>query len=197
MPSALARLAALIGLIVLAVPMGLIAIAVRLDSPGPILYRAVRVGRHGHPFTMLKFRTMRVSAEGPPITAAGDDRVTRVGARLRRHRLDEFPQLWNVIVGTMAPVGPRPEDPRYVDLDDPIQMIVLSVLPGITGPSQLAFRGEAELLARGDLDEIYRTEILPAKLEIDRRYVDERSFLGDLRYVAATLRAMIPGHGDQ
>jgi lipopolysaccharide/colanic/teichoic acid biosynthesis glycosyltransferase len=149
---------------------------------------------------------MRVGAEasGPGVTAAGDRRVTPLGRWLRRTKLDELPQLWNVVRGDMALVGPRPEDPRYVDLTDPLHRRVFSARPGITGPTALAYRSEEPILAEAasaiareegrstwteaDLDRAYRVVVLPAKLTIDSGYLDTRSTVEDLRILVATLR---------
>jgi lipopolysaccharide/colanic/teichoic acid biosynthesis glycosyltransferase len=173
---------------VLAPLLVLIAVAVKLESRGPVLFAAERVGRAGRRFRMRKFRTMRVDAGGPRVTTAEDPRVTRVGRLLRRTHFDEAPQLWNVLVGDMSLVGPRPEDPRFVDEGDPAQRRVLSVRPGITGPSQLAFAGrEGALLGREDPERDYRERVLPAKLAADAAYVERRSFAGDLAILARTL----------
>jgi lipopolysaccharide/colanic/teichoic acid biosynthesis glycosyltransferase len=167
----------------------LLAIAVRLDSPGPALYRGTRVGRYGREFQAYKFRSMRVDASmiGPGLTASGDTRITRVGRILRLSKLDELPQLWNVLRGEMSLVGPRPEDPRYVALYNEKQRHVLSVRPGITGPTQLRFRHEERMLAVGDPERLYREVLLPAKLESDQRYIDNCSFHGDIGILALTL----------
>jgi lipopolysaccharide/colanic/teichoic acid biosynthesis glycosyltransferase len=171
-----------------------IALAVRLDSPGPVLHRALRAGRYGRPFTLYKFRTMVVNAAayGPGIPARDDPRITRVGRILRRSRLDELPQLWNVLRGDMSLVGPRPEAPKFVALYSPEQRQVLSVRPGITGAAQLVFRNEATLLPPGDPEAAYVREILPRKLAIDLDYVRHRSPGGDLRILARTVQLILP-----
>ena len=171
----------------------LIGIAVKLSSRGPIFYRATRVGKDGALFTMYKFRTMREqpSGGGPRITSGGDPRVTKVGRALRASKLDEAPQLWDVLIGHMSLVGPRPEDPHYVAMYDERQRRVLSVRPGITGPTAVAFRHEETLLAgSGDPESTYVTEVLPQKLELDLRYVETRSFRGDLAILIRTLAAV-------
>ena len=176
--------------LVLALPVCLaIGIAIRLDSPGPVLHRAARVGLAGRSFTLYKFRTMvdGAAALGPGVTAAGDPRVTRVGRFLRRTKLDELPQLWNVLRGDMRLVGPRPEDPRYVALYEPHQLLVLSVCPGITGPSQLAFFDEEQLLAEADAEAVYIRDILPRKLALDLDYARRHTLRQDLRILAQTL----------
>jgi len=206
--SVVERGAALVGLIVLSPFLASLIVAIRVSSPGPGLHEAVRVAPSGT-FRLLKLRTMFVSAAeiGPGITAAGDQRVTRLGRVLRRTKLDELPQLWNVVRGEMALVGPRPEDPRYVDLNDPIHVLVFSARPGITGPSALAFRNEELLLTAAalevaagdgresatdaDLDRAYRTRILPAKLAIDAEYLRTRSWRGDLALVRRTISQML------
>jgi len=184
---ALDVLLAAAALVLLAPLAALAAVAVAIESRGGVLYGARRIGRGGVPFTMWKLRTMR-AAPGGPLTTAGDGRVTRVGRLLRRTGLDEWPQLWNVLRGDMGLVGPRPEDPALVDAADPRWARVLSVRPGITGPTQLVWaRRETALLGSPDPVGAYRRDVLPAKLASDARYVAERSVAGDLRVLAATL----------
>jgi lipopolysaccharide/colanic/teichoic acid biosynthesis glycosyltransferase len=168
------------------------AIAVRLSSPGPILYGGRRVGTYGKPFVMYKFRTMRVGCNETPalITAAGDARVTRVGRILRRSKIDELPQLVNVLRGEMSIVGPRPELPEFVSLDNPKQKEVLSVRPGITGPTQIAYRHEERRLDLARVEEQYRHELLPEKIESDLQYVRSRSLRQDLRLIMMTVRSL-------
>ena len=170
-----------------------IAIVVRLDSAGPVLFRQTRVGRAERPFQILKFRTMRPSSEGRLITVDGDSRITRVGAILRKTKLDELPQLINVLTGTMSLVGPRPEVPRYVALYPAhARRLVLSVRPGITDNAAVEFRNESELLSRSaDPERAYIEEILPRKLALYESYVRNRSFLGDLRIIVRTIHAVI------
>jgi lipopolysaccharide/colanic/teichoic acid biosynthesis glycosyltransferase len=177
-----------VGLVALAPLMAGIAAAVRLDSPGPILYRAKRAGRGGRPFTMYKFRTMRVrpAGQGDRITRQGDDRITRVGRVLRAGRLDELPQLWNVLAGDMSLVGPRPEDPHYVELYTPSQRRVLDVRPGVTSLAALRYRDEQALLVGPDWEQTYRAVVMPAKLAIDLAYVERQALGLDLRILAAT-----------
>ncbi len=173
---------------------GLAAIAITVESRGGALFRARRMGRNGRPFTMLKLRSM-VAETGPRITAQDDARVTRVGRILRRVHLDEWPQLWNVLRGDMSLVGPRPEDPSLVDLADPRWQRVLSVRPGITGPTQLVFAACEGALLRGDgsqastveIETRYRRDVLPEKLASDLGYVDRRSLATDLAVLARTL----------
>jgi lipopolysaccharide/colanic/teichoic acid biosynthesis glycosyltransferase len=160
--------------------------AVKLSSPGPVLYRAERVGRFGKPFHLLKFRTMRVEP-GPRITRHGDPRVTRVGRFLRRTKLDELPQLFNVLRGEMSLVGPRPEDPRYVALYSAEQRAVLEVPPGITSPASVQYRNEESLLAGEEWEEHYRTRIMPEKLRIELDYLRRRTMVSDLQLIVRTI----------
>jgi lipopolysaccharide/colanic/teichoic acid biosynthesis glycosyltransferase len=172
-------------------PIWLLAAAViRLVDGPPVLHRAVRVGRGGTLFTVYKFRTM-ASASGPSVTALGDVRVIRSGELLRRTKIDELPQLWNVVQGDMSLVGPRPEDPRYVETYSPEQRRLLSVAPGLTSPATIAYQHEEEILARSaDPERAYVDEVLPAKLAVDLAWLDRRSMRGDLRVLAATVRAV-------
>lgn len=184
--------AAAIGLVALSPLLAGIAVWIRLDSPGPILYRGPRVGRGGAPFYILKFRTMTQDAaeRGAGITARNDPRVTRAGAVLRRYKLDELPQLWNVLVGEMSLVGPRPEDPRYVQLYTPAQRVVLDVPPGITSAASVKFRHEEAFLAGADWERMYREVVMPRKLEIELSYLKRRTFRSDLAILARTFLAM-------
>lgn len=169
----------------------LFALAVALTSPGGAFFRQVRVGRHGRPFNLLKFRSMRPGSEAlGQLTIGGrDPRITGVGHFLRRTKLDELPQLWNVLMGDMSVVGPRPEVPRYVALYTPEQRTVLSVRPGITGLASMDYVDENELLARStDPERTYVEDVMPAKLALDLRYVRERTFALDLRIIVATVR---------
>lgn len=182
-----------LGLIALTLPLALIAgavvaIAVALDSPGPILYRARRIGRGGRPFAVLKFRTMRHAAEGPPLSVAGDTRYTPLGRSLAAGRLDELPQLWNVLKGEMRLVGPRPEVQEFVEVFAREYEQILSVPPGLTGPAQLRFSREREELA-GVEDRIayYRETLLPKKVVIDLDYAARHSASRDLSLLASTL----------
>jgi lipopolysaccharide/colanic/teichoic acid biosynthesis glycosyltransferase len=167
---------------------GAIALAVRLDSPGPILHRARRVGLDGRLITVFKFRTMaRDAGLGSPITRAKDPRITRLGRALRRWKFDELPQIWNVVRGDMSLVGPRPEDPRLVRRYTAEQLGVLSVRPGITGPSQLVFRNEEDLLNGEDPETIYIRDVLPRKLQIDLEYVRRHNLPNDMKILARTV----------
>lgn len=182
------------GLLLLAPLLLALALWIRLDSPGPALFRQVRVGRHGVPFEILKFRTMVAGAErGPQLTAGRDARITRAGRFLRRSKLDELPQLFNVVLGSMSLVGPRPEVPRYVACYPPdVRRTVLSVAPGITDWAAILYKDESAILAQAeDPERAYLDTILPAKLCWYERYVRERSFWIDLRILFRTLAAIV------
>lgn len=169
-----------------------VALAMRVTGDrGPFLHRAIRVGEGGRPITVLKVRTMAHGVSGTGITLAGDRRVTRLGGLLRHYRIDELPQLVNVVRGEMSLVGPRPEDPRYVDWSEPLHRRVFSAKPGITGLAQLEYHDEARLLVGDDAEERYRREILPAKLRLDAAYLDARTTLLDLRILARTAATIL------
>jgi lipopolysaccharide/colanic/teichoic acid biosynthesis glycosyltransferase len=157
------RTAALVILILLAPVIAIVALAICADSPGAPFFRCARVGQHGRPFRMFKFRKMRDGASGPPLTAPQDQRLTRIGAFLARSKLDELPQLVNVVAGQMNLVGPRPEDPRLVAECPDAFRAVARLRPGITGLSQLAFRREAEMLDPGDPVSDYLERVLPRR----------------------------------
>jgi lipopolysaccharide/colanic/teichoic acid biosynthesis glycosyltransferase len=168
-----------------------IALAMRLSGDrGPFLYRARRIGEGASVITVLKVRTMVHGATGSTLTTVGDPRVTRIGRILRRYRIDELPQLVNVVRGDMSLVGPRPEDPAYVDLSDPLHRQVFSAKPGMTGLAQLEFHDEARYLVGDDAERRYREEILPAKLRLDAEYLERRTTRLDLEILAKTLRAV-------
>lgn len=181
---------ALCALLVSAPVLVAVALWIKLDSRGPVLFRQERVGLRGRPFAIYKFRTMRVGAaeQGPQITVGADKRITRAGAFLRRYKLDEFPQFVNVLVGDMSIVGPRPEVPRYIALY-PLEArdLILSVRPGITDLASIVYRDEGVLLASAeDPEALYVQKILPAKLEHYVQYVQKRSFWFDMVIVWRT-----------
>ncbi len=185
-----------LALIVLAPLLVAIACAVRVESRGPALFRQRRVGRHGRLFTLLKFRSMFAtpSPSGPLVTVRGDPRVTRFGRLLRRTKLDELPQLWNVLRGDMSLVGPRPEVPHYVALYNAAQRRVLDWRPGITDPASLAFMDEERVLAsHADPERAYREEVMPQKLRINLEYAERATPISDLRILAATARRVTRG----
>jgi len=177
------------GLVLLLPVFAVLAVAIVLDDGPPILFRQTRIGRGGRPFRLWKFRTMRVGSRGRAITAAGDHRVTRVGAALRKWKLDELPQLFNVLVGDMSLVGPRPEVPEFVEPDSPVWDAVLKVRPGITDLATLFYRSEERLLgAARDPVAFYRETVLPAKLRLNLKYMASRSFAQDLRLIWLSIR---------
>jgi lipopolysaccharide/colanic/teichoic acid biosynthesis glycosyltransferase len=175
----------------------LIALAVKLDSPGPVFFRQERVGRGGRPFRIHKFRTMRQGAAGAQITVGADARITRVGAFLRRAKLDELAQLIDVLEGTMSLVGPRPEVPRYVAMyPAALRDKVLSVRPGITDIASIEYRQESELLARAaDPEREYVEVVMPAKLKLAAAYVEQASLATDIRLILRTLGVLLGGRG--
>jgi lipopolysaccharide/colanic/teichoic acid biosynthesis glycosyltransferase/glycosyltransferase involved in cell wall biosynthesis len=166
------------------------AIAIKADSPGPVFYRGPRVGKDGEAFGILKLRTMR-AASGPAVTAGDDPRITPVGRFLRRTKVDELPQLVNVLRGEMSLVGPRPEDPKYVAQYTPEQRRVLAVRPGITGPTALEFLDEEDLLRGGDPESVYVTDVMPQKLAVDMHYVEHASFGDDMRILGRTISTVV------
>jgi len=185
-------LASFLGLLIVSPILILAALAVRITSRGPVLFRQARAGWHGRSFQILKFRSMRVGAAGPPLTAGGDARVTRVGRFLRRSKIDELPQLLNVLRGDMSLVGPRPEVKEYVDLFPADYARILSVRPGITDYAAVAYRNEETLLAASrDPETTYVKTLLPAKIALYHRYLDEMSLKTDARLVFRTLGALV------
>lgn len=179
-----------LGLLALAPAFVVIGLWIKLDSRGPVFFRQERVGRYGHTFRIHKFRTMRVRPDaGPQITVGDDPRVTRAGAVLRRHKLDELPQLIDVLTGSMSLVGPRPEVPRYVaHYPEDVRAEVLSVRPGITDLASVRYFDEAQLLAAAtDPEREYCEVVMPAKLALAQRYVRDRSLWTDIQLILSTL----------
>lgn len=182
------------GLVVTVPISGAAAATVRLGSRGSVLHRSVRVGRHGRPFVLYKFRTMVADAPttGPGFTAGRDPRVTRVGRFLRATKIDELPQLVNVLRGDMSMVGPRPEDPRYVARYDEAQRQVLAARPGITSPATVAYRHEQVLLGRVEDCEAYYVDVLmPRKIEMDLAYLRRRTVRSDIKVILQTVAALV------
>jgi len=168
--------------------LSVIALAVLLESGLPILFLQTRVGRNGQLFRLVKIRTMRSETTGCGITISGDPRVTRVGAVLRKFKVDELPQLWNVAVGQMSLVGPRPEVPEFVNLSEPVWRSVLRVRPGITDPVSITYRDEEKLLATADnAVKFYRETVLPDKLARTLRYLENRSAWRDFLIIMQTI----------
>jgi len=186
-------IASLVGLVLASPLLLVVAALVKSTSPGPVLFWQERIGLGGLAFRIVKFRTMCQDADqrGPAITPADDARVTTVGRWLRRLKLDELPQLWNVLKGEMSLVGPRPEVPRYVESYSSAQRRVLTVRPGITDPASIAYRREEDLLAgHADLDRYYREVVLPDKLNKNLEYLDRMSFTYDLLLLIRTTKAI-------
>ena len=176
--------------------LALSAAAIAATSGGPVIFRQERVGRGGRTFVLYKLRTMRPARGGPQVTAGDDARVTRVGGILRRTKLDELPELWNVFKGDMSLVGPRPEVPRYVDLDNPTWRLVLEARPGITDPVTLRLRNEEALLTEvnGGREQFYLGMLQPFKLEGYLEYLRERSWRSDVKVLwRSALAVVFPG----
>lgn len=181
-------------LLVLSPLLLLLALAVKLDSRGPVFYRQVRVGRYNEDFKIFKFRTMVQNADkiGPPLTVGDDPRVTRVGRLIRKLRLDEFSQLLNVLGGSMSLVGPRPEVRKYVDVYTPEYMATLLIRPGITATSSIAFKDEDSLLnAAEDPEKVYVEQILPPKMAYNLEYMKKISLLNDIKIMFQTVKAVL------
>ena len=186
--------AALIGLIVLSPYYLVVSVLVKLDSAGPIFYGGRRIGQGGRVFTMYKFRSMVTDAEkrGPAVTYDQDPRITRVGRLLRNARLDEFPQLWNVLKGDMSLVGPRPESQYYYDRYTPEQKQIFKVKPGMTGVTQIKFRHEEDLLTDpATLDRDYLEKVLPPKVALDMWYIAHQSLWLDITLIFQTLWVLL------
>ena len=182
------------GIIVMAIPMIIISIAIKLNSKGPVLFRQVRVGKDGELFKINKFRTMITDAEkkGMQITVGKDNRITSVGHILRKTKLDEFPQLFNVLFGEMSFVGPRPEVPKYVDLYDDYQKNVLKVKPGITDLASIEYRDESSILGQSsDPEKSYVEEVLPEKLKLNMKYIKNMTVFYDLKLIFKTLHRIV------
>jgi lipopolysaccharide/colanic/teichoic acid biosynthesis glycosyltransferase len=168
-----------------------LALAIKLESTGPLFYRCRRVGYRGTELEMLKFRKMRLGVDGPALTRTDDDRFTRLGHFLAHSKLDEVPQLWNVLCGHMSLVGPRPEDERFVRLHSDPYRKILSVKPGVTGYCQLAFAKESEILDGDDVQTDYVVRLLPQKVQLDLLYAAHRSLRTNLRVMAWTALAIV------
>lgn len=178
-----------LGLLFLSPLFLVLAIWIKLDSPGPVFYRQVRVGRENKDFRIYKFRSMRVGADKQGLITVGghDPRITRSGYFIRKYKLDEFPQLINVFVGDMSLVGPRPEVRKYVDMYTPEQLHVLDVRPGVTSLASIRYRNENELLDKAeDPDQFYIDVIMQDKLAIDLEYVQNASFWYDIKLIFRT-----------
>jgi lipopolysaccharide/colanic/teichoic acid biosynthesis glycosyltransferase len=186
-------IAATLGLVVLMPLWVVIAALIKLQDGGSVFYGARRVGQHGRIFKLMKFRTMVLNADkiGAAITTQNDPRVTRIGRFLRKTKLDELPQLFNVLKGDMSLVGPRPEDPVYVAFYNDEQKEILRVKPGITSAASLTYRHEEQLLSGPDWELVYKNQVMPAKLKIDLDYLTHRTFFTDLDLIFRTIKSML------
>lgn len=183
-----------LGLICLSPLFAVLAVWIKCDSPGPVFYRQIRVGRHNRDFRLFKFRSMRPNSDKLGLITVGghDPRVTRSGYYIRKYKLDEFPQLINVFTGDMSLVGPRPEVRKYVDMYTPEQMKVLSVRPGITSLASIRYRNENEILAKAeDPDRTYIEQVMPDKLAIDLEYVSRATLWNDIKLIFSTFKEII------
>ena len=177
------------GLVLLSPVLAVVMFLIKLRMPGgPIFYRQRRVGRHGELFTMVKFRSMQVGSDTSSVSVAGETRITPLGAKLRKWKLDELPELWNVLKGEMSFVGPRPDVPGYADRLQGEDRVILELRPGITGPASLKYRDEEVILAGGENPQAYNDEVLyPDKIRINREYYYNRTFWGDVLIILMTV----------
>jgi lipopolysaccharide/colanic/teichoic acid biosynthesis glycosyltransferase len=183
-------IASLIGLILLSPFLVIIGVLVKISDKGPVFYRSKRVGQNFKPFYLLKFRTMVVNAEelGPSITKGGDQRITKIGKFLRKTKLDELPQLWNVVKGELSIVGPRPEVEKYISFYKDDYKEILKIKPGITDYAAIKFKNEEEILAKfEDVEKAYIENVLPEKIKLYKTYLNEIGFLTDLKIIFKTL----------
>ena len=189
---------AMVGLLSLWWLMLLVAICIKVKMPGPVLFRQQRVGREGRLFTMVKFRTMLVNHGGNSVSVAGESRITPLGSMLRRWKLDELPELWNVLLGDMSFVGPRPDVPGYADTLTGEDREILQLRPGLTGPASMKYRNEEEILSAVENPQKYNDEVIfPDKVRINRLYLHDHSFFLDLKMIVATvLGKRILYHGE-
>ena len=182
------RIVALLGLVVLFVPLLVIAILIKIDSKGPVFFMQTRIGKGGRPFRICKFRTMRPQSEGDSITVAGDPRVTRMGHWLRHSKVDCLTELINVLIGQMSLVGPRPDVPGYADQLQGDYRRLLQLRPGITGPASIKYRNEEELLAQQEDSKWYNDNVIwPDKVKINLQYLEQWTFLGDIKLIIETI----------
>jgi len=193
------RLVSLIGLLFLWPVLIVVAVLIRIKMPGgPVLFKQKRVGRYGRLFTMVKFRSMTVSHSGSSVSVAGESRITPLGAKLRRYKLDELPELWNVLVGDMSFVGPRPDVPGYADQLKGNDRRILELRPGITGPASLKYRDEEELLAKVDNPQEYNDKVIyPDKIRINLYYLDHYSFIKDIQMIFCTVLGKRMNYGGE
>lgn len=183
------KISSLIGLIILIPVIVIVAILIRVKMPGaPVIFKQKRVGQHGKLFTMYKFRSMKPGSDDNSISVAGEQRITPLGAKLRKYKLDELPELWNVLKGDMSFVGPRPDVPGYADLLKGEERQILQLKPGITGPASLKYRNEEELLANIDNPQEYNDRVIyPDKIKINMYYLHHYSFFVDIKMIICTI----------
>lgn len=183
------RIVAFLGLLLIWPLLIVVAVAVKIEIPDePVLFRQKRVGQYGCLFTLVKFRTMKPHNEGTSVSVAGDSRVTPLGAFLRKYKIDELPELWNVLIGDMSFVGPRPDVPGYADKLQGENRCILELKPGITGPATLKYRNEEELLTMQSNPQTYNDEVIwPDKVRINLEYLRKRTFFGDIKIILQTL----------
>lgn len=183
------RIVALVGLCLLWPVLLVVWVLIRIKMPGgPAVFSQQRVGRYGRLFTMYKFRSMTVGHGGSSVSVAGESRITPFGAVLRKYKLDELPELWNVLIGDMSFVGPRPDVPGYADKLDGEDRLILNLRPGITGPASLKYRNEEELLAKVDNPQRYNDEVIyPDKVKINLEYYYNHSLVGDVKLIIETV----------
>ncbi len=183
------RVIALFGLLVVWPVLAVVAVLIRIKMPGgPVIFKQQRVGRYGKLFTMYKFRSMTVGHGGSSVSVAGESRITPLGAKLRHYKLDELPELWNVLIGDMSFVGPRPDVPGYADRLEGEAREVLKSRPGITGPASLKYRDEEDLLAGQSNPQKYNDEVIyPDKVRINRYYLHHYSFIKDIQMIFCTV----------
>lgn len=183
------RIMSFIGLIILWPILLIVAILIRINMPnGPVIFKQKRIGRNGVLFTMYKFRSMSVGHGGSSVSVAGESRITPLGAKLRHYKLDELPELWNVLIGDMSFVGPRPDVPGYADQLKGEDRLVLRLRPGITGPASLKYRNEEDLLAKQANPQQYNDEVIfPDKVKINLYYLNHYSFIDDIKIILSTI----------
>lgn len=193
------RLMALIGLLILWPILIVVAILIKINMPGgPVIFKQKRVGRNGKLFTMYKFRSMTIGHGGSSVSVAGESRITPLGAKLRHYKLDELPELWNVLIGDMSFVGPRPDVPGYADALTGDDREVLKLRPGITGPASLKYRDEEELLALQTDPKRYNDEVIfPDKVRINRYYLHHYSFIKDIQMIICTVLGRRMSYADE
>ena len=183
------RTASFFGIVFLFPVLIVVGILIRIKMPGgPIIFKQRRVGQHGQLFTMYKFRSMTVGHSGSSVSVKGESRITPLGAKLRKYKLDELPELWNVLIGDMSLVGPRPDVPGYADKLEGENRRMLLLKPGITGPASLKYRNEEEILAEQENPQKYNDAVLfPDKVQINIEYLDNWSFWNDIKIIIYTV----------